>query len=140
MPRDNRQLSDEVDLRCSLRRILVVDQDIRDLSDHTAIFDAPSFEVYKCSSYETALRFAEKEDFDLAIVDQGGSDFEGQRVLRHLNRYDPWTPIIVLAKYSDIKSQMQAAELGAIEYLQKPVSREELLRVVEKYLGTPRRQ
>lgn len=137
MPRDNRQLIDEVDVRCSLRRILVVDQDIRDLSHHAAVFDAPGFEVYRCSSYETALRFVEKEDFDLAIVDQGSSDFEGRRVLRHLNRYDPWTPIIVVAKCKDTKCQMEAAELGAIEYLQKPVPREELIRVVEKCLRIP---
>jgi FixJ family two-component response regulator len=32
---------------------------------------------------------------------------------------------------------MEAAELGAVEYLQKPVPREELIRVVEKCLRIP---
>ncbi|MFY9530065.1 MAG: response regulator [Candidatus Acidiferrales bacterium] len=129
------RLIDEAEMRSSTRKVLIVDQDIQDLSFHAMPFEDQGCMVYKCSSYETALRSVEKEDFDLAVVDQGSPAFEGRRVIRHLNRYGPRTPFIVLAKRKDSKCYMQAMELGAVDYLEKPVSTEEMNWVIQNLLG-----
>ena len=98
-------------------------------------FEAQSFKVHKCSSYETALRSVEKKDFDLAIVDQGSLTFEGRWVIKHLIRYSHDTPFIVLARRWDMECYLQALELGAVHYLEKPVSTEEMNRIIHNFFG-----
>jgi hypothetical protein len=39
------------------------------------------FEVHKCMSIESAMRCIEREEFDIAVVDQGSPAFEGRRVI-----------------------------------------------------------
>ena len=138
-----RDIAYEADVRLSIeakfarRKVLIVDEDIDDLVRNTELFVAHGFEVHKCSSYEAAMRSVEREDFDLALVDQGSLLFEGRRVIRHLIRYSSCTPFIVLAFPKDPKCYEQAVELGAVEYLEKPVSTAELNCVIQRYLGSP---
>jgi DNA-binding NtrC family response regulator len=137
MEQKNPQASGENANDSSAPKILIVDEDIRDLSFHAIPFDAQGFKVYKCSSYETALRAVEKEDFDLAIVDQGSEAFEGGRVLRHLRRFSPETPFVVLARIGDMKCYVFAIEMGAVEYLEKPVSASDMNRMIHDFLRVP---
>jgi DNA-binding response OmpR family regulator len=125
----------EAEVRSSERKVLVVDEDIQALSTHAMTFEAYGCKVYKCNSYETALRLVEEEAFDLAVVDQGSTSFEGGRVVRHLSHYRVYTPVIVLARLKDTKCYWQALELGAVDYLEKPVSAAEMNRVIQKFLG-----
>lgn len=117
------------------RKVLIVDRDIADLPHYAEPFEAHGFEVHKCASFEAGMRSVEREDFDLALVDQGSRLFDGRRVIRHLIRYNSRTPFIVLAFPKDSMCYQQAVELGAVEYLEKPVSTEELDRIIERYLG-----
>jgi DNA-binding response OmpR family regulator len=119
------------------RKVLIVDANLQDLSRNTDTFEACGFEVHKCTSYETAMRAIEREDFDLALVDQGSAFFEGRRVIRHLVRYSSCTPFVVLAFPKNPKCYEQALELGAVEYLEKPVPMAEMNRIIERYLGAP---
>jgi DNA-binding response OmpR family regulator len=135
MLQENPHSIDEAEVRSSPRKVLVVDEDIQDLRSHAMPFEAHGCKVYKCSSYETALRSVEKEDFDLAIVDQGSPAFEGERVILHLNHYSRRTPFIVLARRKDTKCYLKALGLGAVDYLEKPVSAEEMNRVIQHFLG-----
>ena len=57
--------------RFARRKVLIVDEDIEDLTRNTKPFEAHGFEVYKWTSYETAMRSIEREDFELALIDQG---------------------------------------------------------------------
>jgi CheY-like chemotaxis protein len=75
--------------------------------------------VYEADVRLTAL--------NVVVVDENG---EG-------SRYNSRTPFIVLASPNDLKCYQQALELGAVEYLEKPVSTAELNRVIQRYLGSP---
>lgn len=126
MRQESQPITDPVEAHFAKRKVLIVDEDIGDLTRNTEPFKAHGFEVHKCTSIEAAMRTIEREDFDLALVDQGSPLFEGRRVIRHFIRYNSCTPFIVLAM-----------ELGAVEYLEKPVSTAELNRVIQSYLGSP---
>src|ERR1700752_1176776 len=102
-------------------KVLVFDEDIEDLVRHSEPFEAHGFEVHKCMSVETAMRCIEREDFDFALVDQGSSSFEGIRVIRHLVRYNLPTPFVVIACCKDALCHQKAQELGAMDYLEKPI-------------------
>jgi DNA-binding response OmpR family regulator len=134
---ESRSIADPGESNLARRRVLIVDEDIEDLIRNTEPFEAHGFEVHKCTSCEAAMRSVEREDFDLALVSRGSPLFEGRRVIRHLVRYSSCTPFIVLAFPNDAKCYQQAMELGAVEYLEKPVSTAELDRVIQRYLGSP---
>ena len=109
-----------------MRKVLIFDQDIEDLARHAEPFESHGFEVHKCMSVEAAMRSVEREEFDFALVDQGSPTFEGLPVIRHLLRYDPHTPFVVMTRCRDALSCRQALALGAVHYLEKPVSGEEM--------------
>src|ERR1700674_641064 len=122
MRREIRQVIREISPFSNTRKILLFDEDIESLTRHAEPFEAEGFEVHKCTSIESAIRCVEREEFDLAIVDQGTPAFEGRRVIRHLLRYNFPAPLIVMTRFSNLQCRQQALELGAIEYLEKPIS------------------
>jgi ActR/RegA family two-component response regulator len=115
-------------------KVLVFDQNVDALSWHAAPFEAREFEVYKSASIGAALRCIEREELDFAVVDQGSEAFEGLRVIGHLLRYNFHTPVIVLASEQNAACDRQARSLGALEYLQKPVSVTEMDSIIDRYL------
>lgn len=127
---------DEAKMLPITRKVLVFDQDVIDLARHSEPFEAHGFEVHKCMSVETAMRCIEREDFDFALVDQGSSGFEGIRVIRHLVRYNLPTPFVVIARCRDALCHQKALVLGAMDYLEKPVSSADIDWMIQKYLAS----
>jgi DNA-binding NtrC family response regulator len=126
----------KAEILSAARKVLVFDQDTIDLARNSEPFEAHGFEVHKCMSVETAMRCIEREDFDFALVDQGSSGFEGIRVIRHLVRYNLPTPFVVIARRTDALSHQKALALGAMDYLEKPVSSADIDWMIRKYLAS----
>ena len=140
MRRGTQQDVDEVENLCSIRNVLIFDEDIEDLARHAEPFEAHGFEVHKCMSVETAMRSIEREEFEFALVDQGSSAFEGCRVIRHLARYNSHTPFVVVARRKEMVCCQRALALGATDYLEKPVPRAEMDRIIKCYFGDSSRR
>jgi DNA-binding NtrC family response regulator len=135
MRQGTQQDVDEVENLCSIRNVLIFDEDLEDLVRHAEPFEAQGFEVHKCMSVEAAMRSIEREEFEFALVDQGSSAFEGCRVIRHLTRYNSHTPFVVMARHKEMVCCQQALALGATEYLEKPVPRAVLDRIIKCHFG-----
>jgi DNA-binding NtrC family response regulator len=135
MRQGTQQDVDEVENLCSIRNVLIFDEDIEDLARHAEPFEAHGFEVHKCMSVEAAMRSIEREEFEFALVDQGSSAFEGCRVIRHLARYNSHTPFVVVARRKEMVCCQQALALGATDYLEKPVPRAVMDRIIKCYFG-----
>ena len=135
MRRGTQRDVDEPENLCSIRNVLIFDEDIEDLARHAEPFEAHGFEVHKCMSVEAAMRSIEREEFEFALVDQGSSAFEGCRVIRHLARYSSHTPFVVVARRKEMVCCQQALALGATDYLEKPVPRAEMDRIIKCHFG-----
>jgi CheY-like chemotaxis protein len=122
---------DSHDSETVVPKILIFDVDPRDLAWHSEPFEALRYEVHKCASIDAAMRCIEREEFDYALVDQVSPAFEGLRIIRHLMRYNLLTPFVVTSRSVDPRCQQEALALGAAGYLLKPVSREDLNRIVQ---------
>jgi DNA-binding response OmpR family regulator len=130
------QNMDEAETLCGTRKVLILDEDIEDLARAAEPFEAHGFEVHKCTTVEAAMRSVEREEFEFALVDQGSPAFEGLRVLRHLARYNSHMPFVVVARRKEMVCCLQALALGATNYLEKPVLRAELNRIIKCYFGS----
>lgn len=140
MRQRTKENADEAEMLPATRKVLVFDEDVVDLARQSEPFEAHGFEVHKCMSVETAMRFVEREDFDFALVDQGSPGFEGIRVIRHLVRYNSPTPFVVIARRKDAVCHQKALALGAMDYLEKPVSGAEIDWIIQRYLVSPLKQ
>ncbi|MGD0695381.1 MAG: hypothetical protein ABSB82_11070 [Terriglobia bacterium] len=104
----------------SAGRVLLVCDDLREFSSYGGILSALGHEIVMCGSYEEGARRVETEDFDFAIVNQGSASFEGRCVLERAAEMHRNTPIVVVARCRDTHCYLEAMELGAVDYLERP--------------------
>ena len=130
-----RELDCQFALESVQRRALVVDEDARDLAYHAVLLEAQGFDVTRCRFYADAVRLIERELFDLVVVEQGTAAFEGRIVMKFLQRFMPYTPCVVVTRHVDNRCHSEALELGATEYLAKPLSRQNIGHLLNKLFG-----
>jgi DNA-binding response OmpR family regulator len=87
-----------------------------------------------CASNKAALRLLDAEAFDFVVVNQGGPEFEGRSVAERAMKEDRYTPVLVLSNSVDMDVYIEAMQLGAVDYLQKPVNPSEMARIVRTHL------
>ena len=108
MRQQMRELVEETYAMSARRKVLIFDEDVEALSKHAEPFETQGIEVHRCTTVEAAMRCVQREDFDLALIDQGSSGSEGRRVIGYLVRYNLRTPFIVLARSTDAAWYEQA--------------------------------
>jgi DNA-binding response OmpR family regulator len=107
-------------------KVLVVDGDVEDLGRYCPALQQQGYEVRCCTSYREGEGCLKCELFDLVIVDQGGTAFEGRHVLERVIERDWHTPVLVLTRVANMPCYLEAMQLGALDYLEKPVATSEL--------------
>jgi CheY-like chemotaxis protein len=118
--------------------ILLVDDNPGNLLAYRTILSELNLPVLCASSGEEALRYLLDKDFALVILDvrmPGMDGFEVAEMMRQRDRSRN-TPILFLSAEETDKAALQRAfDLGAIDYLVKPISSELLRSNVAKILG-----
>jgi two-component system response regulator HydG len=79
-------------------------------------------------------RLLEREHYDFVLLEQGSRAFEGRLVLERVLAIDRHLPAVVLTRCADMQCYLEAMQMGAVDYLEKPLSESEVLRVVETHL------
>lgn len=129
-----RQAADEF-LAVRLRKALIVDDDQADLDYHSQLLQGQGHEVRACPSYALGAELAERDEFDFALIAQGGVAFEGRTVIERLRARHPETPFIVFAHSKEMSCYLKSMELGALDYLEKPVHPAEMKRILRNHLA-----
>ena len=101
-------------------RVLLVCDGHWEFPSYGSILSALGYDVVMCGSYAEGARRVEMEDFDFAIVGQGSARFEGRCVLERAAKMHRNIPIVVVARCLDIHCYLEAMELGAVDYLERP--------------------
>ncbi|MEJ2008963.1 MAG: response regulator [Acidobacteriota bacterium] len=115
-------------------KVLLIDEDHRDRDHYRRMLNDNGFEVLTCSGFVEGADLLGTEKFDCIVVDQGGPDFRGRLVLEHSVAKDRYRPVVVLSRYHDMACYLEAMQLGAVDYLEKPLSSVEIVRVVTTHL------
>lgn len=122
------------------RRVLVVDDDLNDLLYYSAVLQHEGYEVRSIASHKEATDCIKRERFDLIIVSQGTAAFEGRSVLAQAFERNQKMPILVLSRSSDIDCYLEAMQMGAIDYREKPLAASELAEMVGRHLRLSKTQ
>jgi len=115
-------------------RLLIIDDDVR-LSEMLVEYLAPEgMELTAVASGVAGLRSAQRENFDLIILDVMLPGLSGFDVLKQLRETGAKTPVLMLTARGDDVDRIIGLDLGADDYLPKPFNPRELLARIKAIL------
>ena len=120
----------------ALSKILVVDDEESMCQFLSIMLRKDGHEVQTASSGEKALQMIVDEPFDAVITDIRMSGKNGLDVLSGVKETDPTLPVVILTAYASQETAIEAVNLGAYSYIEKPYDVDQLLltlrRAIEK--------
>jgi two-component system, OmpR family, copper resistance phosphate regulon response regulator CusR len=108
-------------------RILIVEDEARIRDFLARAFEAEGFGVDVVGDGEQGLARALTGNYDLVILDLLLPGRSGLEALRELHRERSDLPVLILSARSDLPIKLRSFELGAVDYVAKPFSLDELL-------------
>ena len=116
-------------------KVLVVDDEKNQREIYTLILGDDGYQVTTAQSGEQALRFAAENSFDLVLTDYKMAGMDGLTLLNELLKLDPSIIVVMMTAHGSVESVKEALRGGAFDYLEKPIDRDQLLKVVQNALG-----
>lgn len=115
------------------KRVLVVDDDLdMQVALEASLEDAGYSVVIAENGLKAVEHLNNKEAFDIIITDQQMPEMNGLELLRYLQSNSIDIPTIMITAYGTISQAVDAMQAGATDFIPKPFSVEDLLRVVER--------
>lgn len=110
--------------------VLVVDENLDDVREFCSRLCKAGYTVCCVPSFVEGVACLDRRPIEFVIVSQGSPSFEGRRVLERAIEKDRQLPVLVLTRSVDMSIYLEAMQLGALDYLEKPVSPEHILKQV----------
>ncbi len=117
-----------------LHHILVID-DEREVRDVVRLqLGGTRYELLEAEDGEQGIEFLNENALtvDVIICDVRMPKINGVEAVKYFHQEYPATPVIVLTGYPDVNLAVEFMKQGAVEYLVKPVEKEQLVDAVEK--------
>ena len=116
-------------------KLLAVDDDPAQRQLVSAIFrKTPSIEVVTVPEGESALATVSQTAPDIVLLDLCMPGMGGLELLQKLKILAPRIPVAVITASSDVRTAVEAMQLGAYQFLTKPVNHQELVVIVKRAL------
>jgi DNA-binding NtrC family response regulator len=118
--------------------LLIVDDEANTLASLARAFRLEGHEATVCDNAAKALALAKGQNFDLIFSDVVMPGKDGLSLLEDLKSQGVTTPVVMMSGQAHIEMAVRATRLGALDFLEKPISTEKLLLTVENALKLQR--
>ena len=118
--------------------ILIVDDEANTLASLSRAFRLAGHEAVVCDNAERGLELARAQPFDLILSDVVMPRRDGLALLEDLKAAGVAAPVVMMSGQAHIEMAVRATRLGALDFLEKPLSTEKLLVTVENALKLTR--
>jgi two-component system, NtrC family, nitrogen regulation response regulator NtrX len=118
--------------------LLLVDDDPNTLASLSRAFRLAGHEATVCDNAARALELLRTEVFDLILSDVVMPGKSGLELLEDLKKAGTKTPVVLISGQANIEMAVRATRLGALDFLEKPLSTDKLLVTVENALRLSR--
>ncbi len=115
-------------------KVLVVD-DEQDVTE--SLFKSLSrrgYNVEIATTGEGGIEKAKQSNFDAVLLDNNLPGIKGIQVLEQIKKISPETEVIIITGHSSIDLAVESLKRGAYDYIQKPISRDKIILLLEKAL------
>jgi len=113
-------------------RMLIIDDEELVLESCRKIFTAEGFEVVTTAIPQEGLKLASGTTFDIILCDWKMPGFNGMDVVEELDRLTPESTVVMISGYPSVGRATEAMKRGAMDYLAKPFTPEEILETVKR--------
>lgn len=110
--------------------ILIVDDEDDSREMLGGILRGQGCRIIMCRSGAEALRALEANKVDLIIADLVMAGINGIELLREIRRRGIKSHFIMVTAYGEMESYIEVMNLGAVEYLSKPINHNQLLQLI----------
>jgi DNA-binding NtrC family response regulator len=118
--------------------LLLVDDDPNTLASLSRAFRLAGHEATVCDNAARAAELIRTESFDVILSDVVMPGKSGVELLEDLKKAGVKTPIVLISGQANIEMAVKATKLGALDFLEKPISTDKLLVTVENALRLSR--
>jgi DNA-binding NtrC family response regulator len=118
--------------------LLLIDDDPNTLASLARAFRLAGHEATVCDNASRAVELVRGERFDLILSDVVMPGKSGMELLEDLKKAGVQTPIVLISGQANIEMAVKATRLGALDFLEKPLSTDKLLLTVENALKLSR--
>ena len=116
------------------RLILLVDNNQEFYRKMKKLFGRSGYNVINARDGREAINLLSEKPFDLVISEVKMSGLDGIELMGEVNRRRVDLPVLFLTEHGEIESYMDLMNMGAFDYLNKPVREQELTTVVRQAL------
>ncbi len=112
--------------------ILMLDDDRLCLREMSEMLLKHGFKVYPAENHKQAFETLEKHAIDFFFCDVSMPDMNGIEILRRIRSRYPGLNVIMVSGVRDIEQVIECFRLGAIDYINKPATLEEILASIKR--------
>jgi FixJ family two-component response regulator len=123
-----------VDVSNPLARILAVDDESVVLDSFRKILVVAGYAIDTVESGREALGLVQKNKYDFVFTDLKMPEMDGLDVVKGVKHFSPETDVVVITGFATIDSAVNAMKFGAMDYVQKPFTEDELVEFTKKCL------
>ena len=113
-------------------KMLVIDDEVIVLDSCRNVFSSSGYDVTVTTSPREGLELAKRFQFDVILCDWMMPEFSGMDVLEELERVSPESTVVMISGYPDVGRATDALKRGAMDYIAKPFTPEEILETVRR--------
>lgn len=121
-----------------MAHLLIVDDDANTLASLARAFRLSGHEATVCDNAARALELARAERLDLLLTDVVMPGKDGLALLEELRALGIQTPVIMISGQATVEMAVRATRLGAVDFLEKPLSTDKLMLTVDNALRLSR--
>ena len=118
--------------------LLIVDDEAGTLASLSRAFRLAGHDATVCDNATKAVELAKSDHFDMIFSDVVMPGKNGLTFLEELRTLGVTTPVVMMSGQAHIEMAVRATKLGALDFLEKPISTEKLLLTVENALRLQR--
>ena len=123
-------------MRLKKENILIVDDNYDMLELIQRNLKALNFHTYKASSVTEAIDILKYSSIDLLITDLQMPGINGIELIKYVQEHFPTIPKLVITGFPSVDSAIDAVKAGAVDYLAKPFTNEELKKAVKNLVNS----
>jgi DNA-binding NtrC family response regulator len=115
-----------------IREVLVIDDEVSVNNNIRKILEKKGYQVDQAMGKEEALQKINESVYKLVLLDLKIPGVKGLELLKAINEKSSQTKVIIITGYASIDTAVEAARMGAIDYLPKPFTPDEMRKATEE--------